>query len=35
MWQNYYSVTSVSEALDLLAEYGERARIVAGATDLM
>jgi xanthine dehydrogenase iron-sulfur cluster and FAD-binding subunit A len=34
MWQNYYSVTSVSEALDLLAEYGERARIVAGATDL-
>ncbi|HVO71257.1 MAG TPA: FAD binding domain-containing protein [Aggregatilineaceae bacterium] len=35
MWQNYYSVTSVSEALDLLAEHGERARIVAGATDLM
>jgi xanthine dehydrogenase iron-sulfur cluster and FAD-binding subunit A len=35
MWQNYYSVTSVSEALDLLAEYGERARIVAGATDLI
>ena len=35
MWQNYYSVTTVSEAIDLLAEYGERARIVAGATDLM
>ena len=35
MWQNYYSVTSMSEALDLLAEYGERARIVAGATDLI
>jgi xanthine dehydrogenase iron-sulfur cluster and FAD-binding subunit A len=35
MWQNYYSVTTVSEALDLLAEYGDRARIVAGATDLM
>lgn len=35
MWQNYYSVTSVSEALDLLAQYGERARIVAGATDLI
>ena len=35
MWRNYYSVTSVSEALDLLAEYGEQARIVAGATDLI
>lgn len=35
MWRNYYSVTSVSEALDLLAEYGERARIVAGGTDLI
>jgi xanthine dehydrogenase iron-sulfur cluster and FAD-binding subunit A len=35
MWRNYYSVTSVSEALDLLADYGERARIVAGATDLI
>jgi carbon-monoxide dehydrogenase medium subunit len=35
MWQNYYSVTSLSEALDLLSEYGERARIVAGATDLI
>jgi xanthine dehydrogenase iron-sulfur cluster and FAD-binding subunit A len=35
MWQNYYTVTSMSEALDLLADYGERARIVAGATDLI
>jgi xanthine dehydrogenase iron-sulfur cluster and FAD-binding subunit A len=35
MWRNYYSVTSVSEALNLLAEYGERARVVAGATDLI
>ena len=35
MWQNYYSVTTVGEALDLLAQYGERARIVAGATDLI
>ncbi len=35
MWQNYFSVTSVSEALDLLADYGARARIVAGATDLI
>jgi len=35
MWQNYYSVTSVQEALEILAEKGERARIVAGATDLI
>ncbi len=35
MWQNYYSVTSVEEALDLLAQFGTRARIVAGATDLL
>ncbi|MBN1563844.1 MAG: FAD binding domain-containing protein [Anaerolineae bacterium] len=35
MWQNYFSVTSVGEALDLLADYGEHARIVAGATDLL
>jgi carbon-monoxide dehydrogenase medium subunit len=35
MWHNYFSVTSVGEALDLLADYGERARIVAGATDLI
>lgn len=35
MWQNYYSVTSLNEALDLLGQYGERARIVAGGTDLI
>lgn len=35
MWQNYYSVTSLSEALDLLEQYGECARIVAGGTDLI
>lgn len=35
MWQNYYSVTSIAEALQILAERGERARIVAGATDLI
>lgn len=35
MWKNYYSVAAVSEALDLLAEYRERARIVAGGTDLI
>ena len=35
MWQKYYNVTSVEEAKKLLAEYGQKARIVVGATDLM
>ena len=30
MWHNYYSVTSIDEALQILAERGEQARIVAG-----
>lgn len=35
MWRNYYSVTSITEALDLLEQHGGEARIVAGATDLI
>lgn len=35
MWHEYYSVTSIDEAVRLLAERGQRARIVAGATDLI
>src|SRR5579859_6386464 len=35
MWQSYQSVTSLDEALSLLAEKREQARIVAGATDLI
>ena len=35
MWNEYYSVTRLEEAIDILAERGERARIVAGATDLI
>jgi xanthine dehydrogenase iron-sulfur cluster and FAD-binding subunit A len=35
MWQNYVCVTSLDEALFILAERGEKARIVAGATDLL
>lgn len=34
-WKTYYSAHTLSEALELLAAYAERARIVAGATDLM
>ncbi|MEK7312768.1 MAG: FAD binding domain-containing protein [Chloroflexota bacterium] len=35
MWRDYHSVTSVEEALDILDAQRERARIVAGATDLI
>ncbi|MEM6280793.1 MAG: FAD binding domain-containing protein [Chloroflexota bacterium] len=35
MWKNYYTVTSIDEALDLLAEHRESARIIAGGTDIM
>ena len=35
MWQKYINATSVDEVLQVLAEYGERARVVAGATDLI
>ena len=35
MWEAYYSVSSLDEALALLDEYQHRARIVAGGTDLI
>ena len=35
MWNEYLNVTTIEEALSVLAEKGERARIVAGATDLI
>jgi xanthine dehydrogenase iron-sulfur cluster and FAD-binding subunit A len=35
MWQNFYTPTSVDEALRLLAEYRERARLIAGGTDII
>jgi xanthine dehydrogenase iron-sulfur cluster and FAD-binding subunit A len=35
VWNDYYCVNSVSEALQILSEKRERARIVAGATDLI
>jgi carbon-monoxide dehydrogenase medium subunit len=35
MWQSYHTVASLSEALEILAAQRERARIVAGATDLI
>lgn len=35
MWSHYYNVSSLTEALELLAEHGERARIIAGGTDIL
>ncbi|MBM3121272.1 MAG: xanthine dehydrogenase family protein subunit M, partial [Chloroflexi bacterium] len=35
MWKLYLTPTSADQVLDLLAEHGARARIVAGATDLI
>ena len=35
MWQTYHSVTTLQEALHILAEQREAARVVAGATDLI
>lgn len=35
MWKDYYSATRIEDVLQILAERGSRARIVAGATDLI
>jgi carbon-monoxide dehydrogenase medium subunit len=35
MWKRYFTASTLQEAVDLLATQGERARIVAGATDLI
>jgi carbon-monoxide dehydrogenase medium subunit len=35
MWREYFNVNTIDQALDILSERGDRARIVAGATDLM
>src|SRR5690349_2066748 len=35
MWNKYLNVSTIEEALQALAQNGEKARIVAGATDLI
>jgi len=35
MWHEYFTVNSTEEAVRILGQKGERARIVAGATDLI
>lgn len=35
LWEAYYTATTVEEAVRLLTDYGDRARIIAGGTDLL
>ncbi len=35
MWKEYISVASLAEAVDTLANYGARARVIAGGTDIL
>jgi xanthine dehydrogenase iron-sulfur cluster and FAD-binding subunit A len=35
MWHTYYTPSSLDEALALLAEHGNQARVIAGGTDLI
>jgi len=35
MWQVYHTPASLEQALALLADYGERARVIAGGTDIL
>ena len=35
MWKNYFQPTTIEQALEILADKKETARIVAGATDLI
>ncbi len=35
MWKHYYSVASIAEALELLAQHREQARVIAGGTDIL
>jgi xanthine dehydrogenase iron-sulfur cluster and FAD-binding subunit A len=35
MWHTYHTVTTLQEAIQLLAQYREKARVVAGATDIL
>lgn len=35
LYERYHAPTTIDDVLELLAEYGERARVIAGGTDLL
>jgi carbon-monoxide dehydrogenase medium subunit len=35
MWNKYINATNLDDVLDILGQYGDRARIVAGGTDIL
>ncbi len=35
MWTHYFTVSTLAEALELLAEHRDRARVIAGGTDIL
>lgn len=35
MWNKYYNVTSIENTLELLSQYKQNAKLIAGATDLI
>jgi CO/xanthine dehydrogenase FAD-binding subunit len=35
MWKTYFQPTSIEETLDLLAQYADKARLIAGGTDVL
>ena len=35
MWEQYYTVSSIDDALDILDSEREEAKIIAGGTDLI
>ncbi len=35
MWSRYYTVSTLAEALELLVQHRERARLIAGGTDIL
>ena len=35
MWRDYYNAANIEQVLEILATHGDKARIIAGGTDLL